>query len=42
MEWNVEGWWEILDVWIVEASVLVLLNGMKSIVGGVEVEMIWI
>ena len=30
------------DVWIVEVTVDVFLNGMRSNVGGVEDEMIWI
>ena len=42
MEWNVENWWEIWDVWIVEVNVYVFLTGMKSSVGDVEDEMIWI
>ena len=42
MEWNVESWWEIWDVWIVEANVFVFLKGRKSIVGDVEDEMILI
>ena len=37
-----ESWWEIWDVWIVEVNVYVFLTGMKSSVGDVEDEMIWI
>ena len=37
-----ENWWEIWDVWIVEVNVYVFLTGMKSSVGDVEDEMIWI
>ena len=37
-----ENWWEIWDVWIVEVNVYVVLTGMKSSVGDVEDEMIWI
>ena len=40
MEWNVENWWEIWDVWIVEVNVDVFLIWMKSSVDDVEDEMI--
>ena len=42
MEWNVESWWEIWDVWIVEVNVFVFSTGRKSIVDDVEDEMTWI
>ena len=37
-----ENWWVIWDAWIVEVNVDVFLTGMKSSVGDVEDEMIWI
>ena len=42
MDWNVENWWAMWDVWVVEVTVDVFWTGMRSNVGDVEDEMIWI